>query len=409
MGTGLLSIQPELITALQPFLPGINLSDLSTISAANFATLLAILGSSGPGLGLMAPLLTSSASSTQADAMVGSLPVYIISAGLTPNEVVAFEASLLPHEMEATLRAGAVLTAGDGAMPAHTLLADFGWFAANELPSHTLTGITVLGSVMVGAMELPIFTLDSGAAGQNLLSASNDLPAYILSASGVTGSVGTAALVLPLHRLLGAGYAGALLTAANNLPIYTIVGAGYGPYTLSALNTLPAWQLDAAMSAALAAAYRTWVLNLKKRALTEYTNFSFNSFTTCEGRVFAAGPGGVVELAQQDVDGTAAINVLARTGKHNLGVTYAKRVPRIYLAAATTGALEFRTITGADGRRAYLLGWNATSELQQRRVPIGRGPKSMYWQFELLNREGAKLAVDGLILHPELSVRRVSA
>jgi hypothetical protein len=198
------------------------------------------------------------------------------------------------------------------------------------------------------------------------------------------------------------------MTAANDRPLYVLVADAYAAYTMSGINTMPMYQLSARMTQAVTAAFRAWALNLRTRALTEYTNFSFNSFASYAGKVYAAGPTGVFEVGAQDTDAGTAIDASARTGKHHFGTTLGKRVPRIYLGHHAAGDLEFRTMTGEGGTRAYLLPWNNVTDLQQRRVPVGRGPKSVYWQFEVANRGGVDFDLDNIQAYPENSKRRVA-
>jgi len=42
---------------------------------------------------------------------------------------------------------------------------------------------------------------------------------------------------------------------------------------------------------------RTWVLNLRKKGLTEYNNFAFNSYAEYRGTILAAGAAGILKLS----------------------------------------------------------------------------------------------------------------
>ena len=142
---------------------------------------------------------------------------------------------------------------------------------------------------------------------------------------------------------------------------------------------------------------------LKTRAVTEYTGFTFNSYANFDGRVLAASSSGIFELNSATADNTTDIDGVLRTGKHAYETSYLKRVPRLYLSySAPSGDLEVRTITSEDGRRRYLLRHNGITGVQQRRVPVGKGPKSKYWQFELANRAGSDFELDGFIVYPQV-------
>jgi hypothetical protein len=191
------------------------------------------------------------------------------------------------------------------------------------------------------------------------------------------------------------------------LPVLTLTGSILQNVGFSAAFNLPVVQLDAELQQALLEAYRTWVLNTRLGGLTEYTGFEFNSFAQFNGMVLAAGTSGVVVLGTQDLDGATAITMLGRTGKADYGESMLKRVPRLYVGGRFTGDLLFRTITSEDGRRTYSLPYNQNAGLQQRRVPIGKGPKAVYWQYEFENVAGADAAMQRVLAYPSRLRRRI--
>lgn len=341
-------------------------------------------------------------------ALNDTFPPYTLDSNLVVGYVLTGGGTFPVYDSDSTVLPGALLTSGDLTLPGYVSFGDFGWFGAGDLPAFQSAGLVLAGSVSNGDVTLPAYTLDASAIAGTYLNASNTLPAYIITTSSSPGSTATAGLLLPAHQLTGLGFNGAVLDAELTAPAYVLVSVGYGPYTIDGANVLPAYQLRASVSTAIAALFRTWVLNVRRKALTEYTNFAFNSFATCGGRNFGASSQGVFELAAQDLDAAATIPAVIRTGQHFFGTTVAKRVPRIYTGYKATGAMEFRTITSADATRAYLLPWNGTADIQLRRVPINRGPKSTYWQFEVANRDGSDFLIEALELYPEKTRRRVS-
>ena len=60
----------------------------------------------------------------------------------------------------------------------------------------------------------------------------------------------------------------------------------------------------------------------------------------------------------------------------------------------------FRTVTSEGGERAYLLNSNGITDIQQRRVPVGKGPKSRFWQFEVENKDGADFSIHDVLVYP---------
>lgn len=361
--------------------------------------------------------------------------------------------TLAAHTLAAELLSGPVATLS-ATLPAHTVAIELGWMADLALPAHESAGEINSGNVYnattslpphrlnstlvsdifsSAALTLPAHTLSVGYTNYPLLTSTGDstLPAHTLSASETNlplftstaaptlpahtidvefwaGSLGEASLILTAHTLSASAYSGSYITAENDVPVHTLEAAGFGPYTTVAALILLPHTLSASAVQDITAAFRAWALNLRKAALTEYTPFTFNSFASFNGKVYAAGSGGIRELGSQDDDAGTNIDATVRTGQHNFGTSFNKRVPRLYLGYKATGDLEVRTITGEDGRRSYLLDYNGNPNIHQRRVPIGRGPKSPYWQFEVINRGGADFLIDHVLAYSaEVTRRRV--
>lgn len=292
-------------------------------------------------------------------------------------------------------------------LPLLTLDANDGIGIRLSLPAITLdaSGITgALGSAILrlplivfdaeidapiqygGVAVLPLLNVFGQAIGGNLSSASLTLPRRILTTAAQTGTAGVIDIVLPSLTLEGAGYPSVEITASLELPMLQLVASGFH---------------------AEAGVYRIWALNMRKGALTEYTNFDFNSFTEFSGVTIAAGPNGIHVLDASDDDNTVDIASSVRFGNLAYGTSYNKRIPRAYIGYRSDGYGKFTTITQGQGAREYMLPFNDNIEIQQRRIPIGKGPKSTYWQFGYDNIDGADFAINSLILRPDVLRRRV--
>jgi hypothetical protein len=217
----------------------------------------------------------------------------------------------------------------------------------------------------------------------------------------------TSSLVAPSPQLLATILAGTIGSAELVALAPIMAATGYPAYTITFGGVAPSPYLSASIYAVLAANYRTWVINARKGAITEYDSWQFNSFALFNGQILAAGAGGIVSLGTQDKDNTTAITARVRTGQNAFGSAFHKRIPRIYLGHESSGDLLFRTITTEGGERTYLLPWNNISGVQQRRIPVGKGPRSRYWQLEIENKNGADFAVDDILVYPVTLRRRV--
>lgn len=275
------------------------------------------------------------------------------------------------------------------------------------LPSLTLEATGLVGTVLSLDAVLPAVTTEGTASAQSIGSVDAMLAAIRLSATALSENFGSLERPLPSRQLVATGLSGSTSSAELVLPAITLDALGYGPYIATLEESLPALVLEASAVAAVAVATRTWVLNLRNKALTEYDSYDFNSYARLNGVLLSASTAGLFTLASQDDDAGADIDALIRTGKETFGTSYNKRVPRIYAGYKTDGAVKFTTVTSQDGRRSYLLPDNQIRAIQQRRVPVGRGPKSPYWQFEVSNVEGSDFLLEHIHVYPEKSRRRV--
>lgn len=297
-------------------------------------------------------------------------------------------------------------------VPAPTLSASMSGLVGDGSISVTVPVITLAatgsaGSYNTFAEVIPAIRLTGQMEGTNLISAALGVPAPVLLATLVEGNIGSGAILIPPPVLVATCLGGSIMSAALAIPAITLVAAGYSGYTLAGSILIPAPQLTAFMGAPVVATYRSWVMNTRKGALTEYNNFNFNSYAYFNGQVLACGSSGVVVLGTQDNDNGAAITASGRTGKSDYDHSWLKRVPRLYLKHKATGDMVFRTILSESGTRSYLFPYNHTVGFQQRRVPIGKGPKGAYWQYEWANVAGADFTIQSVLVYPVNLRRRI--
>lgn len=248
-------------------------------------------------------------------------------------------------------------------------------------------GAGISGSVATaGPLPFPALITITSANNASIITAANSLPPLILTASALSGNVGTASLALPAALLTASGYPNGVLSFSQTFPPLLIVSQG---------------------ASVLPATYQTWVLNMRKTALTEYTNFNFNSYAEFNGQFLGCGPTGVFVLDQSASDNGTPIDAVARTGMADYDRSLLKRVPRLYVGYKTDGDMIFRSITSEGGTRSYPLYNNNVIGFTQRRVPIGKGPKSSYWQYEVENVAGADFTLQSILAYPVMLKRRV--
>ena len=350
------------------------------------------------------PALTSW--TIQADTGAGgdnSFPALVLDAAGVPDMGGSSDVPAL--SVEATGVTGSVSSAAN-TLPLLVLDAASSGYALLEIPV-TLDAYAVAGNTANAAIQLPAATIQAIFRAENLATGGAIFPPLSLSATGLAENDSSFSATFPLLQLVTSGLAGRVGESSLVLPALVLSAQAFSENTGAANGVLPMWELDAAAFSAIAEAYRAWALNVRSSALTEYTGVPFNSAGTFHGKVLVAGPSGVHILGENNSDDGVAIDAAAKTAIVDFNTTFTKRVPRIYAGYKAEKDMEFRTITTQDGPRAYLLPRNGNEEVQQRRVPINRGPKSRFWQFEIANREGGDFTVVDVLVRPELIKRRV--
>ena len=149
----------------------------------------------------------------------------------------------------------------------------------------------------------------------------------------------------------------------------------------------------------------TFVMNTKTKGISEYTNYNFNSMS--EG--LAANSTGIYALTGDDDAGTN-IDALIKTGLMDFGSNYEKQVPYAYIGLSKSGEMVLKTIVDYRGKRKeyqYTVTPRVIEATDTIRVPMGKGVKSRYWQFELSNENGSDFELDSLELIPLVLKRRI--
>lgn len=156
--------------------------------------------------------------------------------------------------------------------------------------------------------------------------------------------------------------------------------------------------------------YRGYVLNAANKAASEYTNFAFNSVAELRGKVFMAAEDGLYELAGSDDNGDAIESVI-RTGLLSIADGKVSTVVAAYLGYASDNSVVLKAIvtkpSGEKEEHWYRLAEQTADVTREGRIKLGRGLKSAYWQFEVVNVGGGTLDLDNIKLHRIQLDRRI--
>ena len=149
----------------------------------------------------------------------------------------------------------------------------------------------------------------------------------------------------------------------------------------------------------------TFTINTESMGLTEYSNFGFNSMS----EDYVATDSGIYAITNTDDDGVA-IDAKIKTGLLDFGTSIQKQVPYAYLGISKKGEMVLKTIVDWKGERKerwYNITMSGVDAVDTKRVALGKGIKSKYWQFELSNKDGSDFDLDVFEVLPLILKRRI--
>ena len=203
----------------------------------------------------------------------------------------------------------------------------------------------------------------------------------------------------------GEGLTGAVGDLTRETALLLRVFDGYSPAVGQTARVLQFFQRVMSGSTAVTGPV-VFSMNIGRQALTTYENYAFNSFAKYNGKFLGASDAGVFILTGADDDGTA-INAVFRTGMTDFDTSYQKRASRLYLGYRADGDVTTRVITDETDVHGYLLHATSNAGLHGAHVPVGKGIKARYWQFELQNVAGSDFELDSLEVKPIVLRRRI--
>ena len=148
--------------------------------------------------------------------------------------------------------------------------------------------------------------------------------------------------------------------------------------------------------------FTAWAVNATTSAITEYTNFQFNSFARAGTAYLGASSEGLYRLDGDDDAGTDIIGTV-RSGYAQFGGARLASPDVAYLGVRGDGAFVLRIVT-ADGQTYTYSA--TTSSMETTRVKLGRGIRARYIAFEL-ESSGQDFDLESVEMLPVVLSRRV--
>ena len=152
-----------------------------------------------------------------------------------------------------------------------------------------------------------------------------------------------------------------------------------------------------------------WVLNADTLAPSEYqfADLQFNSACKHGTRYLMAADDGIYEFTTDT--GVESVMTYIKTGKTDFGSDLKKRIVNSYMVYSASGQMVLKVTTSEFGNlvtRNYRMPPQAADTTDARRIDIGKGIKSRYWQFEVVG-DGVDCDIDEIGMLPVVLSRRI--
>lgn len=146
----------------------------------------------------------------------------------------------------------------------------------------------------------------------------------------------------------------------------------------------------------------TWVMNTRSGGVTEYDNFSFNSYAEMGQRYIAAAADGLYELDGATDAGASIIAEIAG-GFLQFGDTHLSRLQAAYIGMRGSGEFFLKIEAGDGPTYTYKVD---TRSMRSTKVHMGRGQRARYFAYTLTST-GSDFDLDSIEFVPLTLQRRV--
>lgn len=154
-----------------------------------------------------------------------------------------------------------------------------------------------------------------------------------------------------------------------------------------------------------------WVMNTEgAMPISEYDNYQFNSLAYSPDEMLGCNDQGLYVLDGDDDVGTN-IDAEITSLMLDFDTTKLKRMSTAYVGYTSDGQLllKVRSVDQGVYAERWYEGRNTTAQTSpgENRMKIGKGLRSRYWTFELVNIDGSDFELDKVELYPVILDRRI--
>lgn len=217
---------------------------------------------------------------------------------------------------------------------------------------------------------------------------SSALPSLEIDATGYISGNGYLSKSIAGVRLTASAIGGSLSGLSRAIPALKVSSSASWTVVSTNTLTLPAVRL---YSSATNGDIVAILMNMKNFALTEYTNYNYNSIGFFNGKMVGVKADGVYELTG-DTDDGSNIEWSFKTGKLDIDDGVVKKTRYVWLSYKPSGDLQ---LIVDDGEHEYEYDVESYKQIDNGvRVKLGKGIRNRYLQFELKNIANEKITLD---------------
>jgi hypothetical protein len=277
--------------------------------------------------------------------------------------------------------------------PMPTIEAWTGLIARLDVPMPT---IQATGYPWVGArasLIAPMPTISAGAIPDMGAHAAFIAPMPTIQAHAYGHTQADANITVPMPTIDAHGYIWIAGDVAFSVPMPTIGAHAYIEIHGSASITFPFPEFDiVAHAIPEETGLSALVLNLQNLALSEYTNYMFNSLTKFNGKYIGCMSDGIWSL-EGNLDGSAYIEATITYPTIDLDIDSIHRLAEIWLAGRMEGIMKIQ-VTEDEGSTFSYYTSVIDKELHKERVTFGRGLKGTFYEVSLKNEVGSNFYIN---------------
>jgi hypothetical protein len=140
--------------------------------------------------------------------------------------------------------------------------------------------------------------------------------------------------------------------------------------------------------------FNTYSFNSRINAVSEYTNYNFNSYTVYQTRAYGASSEGFY-LLEGCTDNEDPIVVKLRTAAMDFGTSNLKSIPQVYLGITQDSSIIMKVAVDGKAETYHKLDL-ATNHLGTQRIKLPKGHIGRWFQFELESETASEFNLDSI-------------